>query len=205
MAEPSDCGGVGSGRGGEGRGAWRYFGPKCDERRRRLWAASEAKTHGSGGVALLARMTGLAVETIRRGLVELESGARLERGAVRRAGGGRRAVVDSDPEVIRDLDGLVDPVTRGGPESPLRWISKSLGKLREALVGMGHEISEWTLRTLLEGQGFRLQANQKTREGCQHPDRDAQFEQINETVKRVLAHVQPAISIDRKKKELVGD
>ena len=115
---------------------WRLFGPECDERRRRLWAASEAKTHGPGGVALVAAVTELSEETVRRGLVELESGERLERGQVRRSGGGRRPVVEVDRDVVRDLDRLIDPVTRGDPESPLRWTSKSLGKLREALVGM---------------------------------------------------------------------
>ena len=184
---------------------WRLFGPECDERRRRLWAASEAKTHGPGGVSLVARVTGLAEETIRRGVEELELGERLERGQVRRAGGGRRPVVEADPSVVGDLDRLIEPATRGDPESPLRWTSKSLGKLREALVAMGHEISERTLGKLLKGQGFRLQSNQKTREGAQHPDRDAQFEHINETVKAALAARQPVISIDSKKKELVGD
>jgi len=184
---------------------WRLFGPECDERRRRLWAASEAKTQGPGGVALLARVTGLSEETVRRGLAELESGERLERGQVRRSGGGRRPVVETDPSVLEDLDRLIDPATRGDPESPLRWTSKSLGKLRAALVGMGHEISERTLGKLLKAQGFRLQANQKTREGSQHPDRDAQFEHINETVKTALAAGQPVISIDCKNKQLVGD
>ncbi len=165
---------------------WRLFGPECDERRRRLWAASEAKTHGPGGVGLLAGMTGLSEETVRRGIAELESGERLERGQVRRSGGGRRPLVEADPSVVKDLDRLIDPVTRGDPCSPLRWTSKSLGKLREALVEMGHEISERTLGKLLKAQGFRLQANQKTREGSQHPDRDAQFEHITETVKAAL-------------------
>ena len=172
---------------------WRLFGPECDERRRRLWAASEAKTHGPGGVALLARVTGLSEETVRRGLAEVESGERVERGQVRRSGGGRQPVVETDPLVVEDLDRLIDPATRGDPESPLRWTSKSLGKLRAALVGMGHEISERTLGKLLKAQGFRLQANQKTREGSQHPDRDAQFEHINETVKTALAEGQPVI------------
>ncbi len=184
---------------------WRLFGPECDERRRRLWAASEARTHGPGGVALLARVTGLAEETVRRGLGELESGDRLERGQVRRPGGGRRPVVEQDPSVVEDLDRLIDPATRGDPESPLRWTSKSLGKLRGALIEMGHEISERTLGKLLRSQGFRLQANQKTREGSEHPDRDRQFEHINETVKTALADGQPTVSIDCKKKELVGD
>jgi hypothetical protein len=175
---------------------WRLFGPECDQRRRRLWAASEAKAHGSGGVALVAGVTGLAEETVRGGLAELDSGERLERGCVRRAGGGRRSLVEVDPEVVKDLDRLIDPATRGDPESPLRWTSKSLAKLRGALVGMGHEISERTLGKLLKAQGFRLQANQKTREGSQHRDRDRQFAYINETVGTALAAGQPAISID---------
>jgi Rhodopirellula transposase DDE domain len=184
---------------------WRLFGPECDERRRRMWAASEAKAYGPGGVALVAGMTGLAEETVRRGIEELESGQRVERGRVRHPGGGRRPVVELDPVVVEDLDRLIDPATRGDPESPLRWTSKSLGKLREALVAMGHEISERTLGKLLKAQGFRLQSNQKTREGSQHPDRDAQFEHINQTVTAALAAGQPVISIDSKKKELVGD
>jgi len=184
---------------------WRLFGPECDERRRRLGAASEAKAHGPGGVALLARVTELSEETVRRGVAEFEAGERPEPGQVRRSGGGRRPVVEVDPTVVADLDRLIDPATRGDPESPLRWTSKSLGKLRAALVGMGHEISERTLGKLLKSQGFGLQANQKTREGSQHPDRDAQFQHINESVKAALADGQPVISIDCKKKELVGD
>jgi len=184
---------------------WQSFGSECDERRRRLWAASEAKAHGPGGAALAARVTGLSEETVRRGLAELESGERLERGQVRRSGGGRRSVIEADPSVVEDLDRLIDPATRGDPESPLRWTSKSLGKLRWALVELGHELSERTLGKLLKSEGFRLQANQKTREGSQHPDRDAQFVHINETVKAALAEGQPTLSIDCKKKELVGD
>jgi hypothetical protein len=184
---------------------WRLFGPECDERRRRLWAAAEATAHGADGAGLVARATGVSVDTIRRGQAELEAGDRLEPGQVRHAGGGRRAVVDEDPEVLKDLERLIDPVTRGDPESPLRWTSKSAAKLCGALIGMGHEISESTLGKLLKGLGFRLQANQKTREGADHPDRDQQFHHINDTVAAALAASQPAISIDAKKKELIGD
>ena len=184
---------------------WRLFGAECDERRRRLWAASEAKVYGPGGAQLVARAMGISEDTIRRGIQELESEERLEAGRVRRAGGGRRAVLEADPTVVEDLERLIDPATRGDPESPLRWTSKSLGKLRAGLVGMGHEISESTLGKLLKGRGYRLQANAKVREGNQHPDRDAQFEHINATVKAALAANQPVISIDCKKKELVGD
>ena len=184
---------------------WRLFGPECDERRRRMWAASEARVHGSSGVSLVARATGISEDTIRRGLDELESGEPLAAGRVRRPGGGRRAVVESDPEVVDDLERLVDPATRGDPESPLKWTSKSLPKLRGALIEMGHEISESTLGKLLKGRGYRLQANAKVREGKQHPDRDAQFAHINETVKAALVAGAPVISVDTKKKELVGD
>jgi hypothetical protein len=116
---------------------WRLFGPECDERRRRVWAASEAKTHGPGGVALVAGVTGLAEETIRRGLGELEGGERLEGGEVRRAGGGRRPVVEVDPSVVKDLDRLIDPVTRGDPESPLWWTSNRTLVGGFTLVGVG--------------------------------------------------------------------
>lgn len=124
---------------------WRLFGPECDERRRRLWAVSEANAHGPGGMALLARVRGLSEETVRRGIAELEVRERLEPGQVRRSGGGWRQVVEVDPSVVGDLDRLIEPATRGDPESPLRWTSKSLGKLRDALVGMGHEISGRTI------------------------------------------------------------
>jgi hypothetical protein len=184
---------------------WRLFAPECDERRRRLWAATEARTHGSGGIALVARATGIAQETIRRGLAELDSDERLEPGRVRRPGGGRRPITETDPDVVEDLERLVDPATRGDPDSPLRWTSKSLPRLRRALVGIGHQISADTVAALLKMRGYRLQANRKTREGAQHPDRDAQFEHINEAVRAALAAGQPVISVDTKKKELVGD
>ena len=184
---------------------WRLFGPECDERRRRLWAAAEARSHGPGGVALVARVTEIGESTIRRGISELEAGQRVEPGRVRQPGGGRKPIVATDPGVVEDLERLVDPVTRGDPDSPLRWTSKSLPKLRGALVRMGHEISQDTVGVLLKMLGYRLQANRKTREGSQHADRDAQFEHINETVKAVLSAGQPVISVDTKKKELVGD
>jgi hypothetical protein len=184
---------------------WRLFAPECDERRRRLWAAAEARTHGFGGVALVARATGIAQETIRRGLAELDADERLEPGRVRRPGGGRKPIKETDPGVVEDLERLVDPATRGDPDSPLRWTSKSLPKLAGALVGMGHQISADTVGALLRLLGYRLQANRKTRAGSQHPDRDAQFEHINRTVEAALAAGQPVISVDTKKKELVGD
>jgi hypothetical protein len=184
---------------------WRLFWPECDERRRRLWAAAEARSHGAGGAALVARVTGIGESTIRRGISELEAGAGVESGRVRQPGGGRRPIAETDPGVVEDLERLLDPATRGDPESPLRWTSKSLPKLRGALVRLGHEISAESVGALLKTLGYRLQANRKTREGSQHPDRDAQFEHINETVEAALLAGQPVISVDTKKKELVGD
>jgi len=176
-----------------------------DERGRRLWAAAEARSAGRGGIAAVVRATGVSESTVRRGIIELESGEVLESGRVRRAGAGRPLLEDSDPTLITDLERLVDPATRGDPESPLRWTSKSGAKLAAALQKMGHEIVDRTVLLRLKALGYRLQANQKTREGADHPDRDAQFQHINDTVAKAIAAHQPAISIDTKKKELIGD
>ena len=181
------------------------LGPELNERQRRLWAASEARACGRGGIAAVSRATGVSKDTVRRGMKELVSGVRLEPGRVRAPGAGRPALTASDPSLLGDLKRLVDPDTRGDPESPLRWSSKSLGKLAGALVAAGHEVSDRTVGKLLRGLGFRLHANQKTREGNDHPDRDAQFGHINETVRSALAAGEPTISIDAKKRELVGD
>jgi hypothetical protein len=181
------------------------LGPELNERQRRLWAASEARACGRGGIAAVARATGISKDTVGRGIAELAAGVRLEPGRVRRRGAGRRALTDSDPGLLGSLERLVDPDTRGDPESPLRWSSKSLGKLAGALVAAGHEVSDRSVGKLLKGLGFRLHANRKTREGKDHPDRDAQFRHINETVKTALAAGEPTISIDTKKRELVGD
>ncbi len=139
---------------------------------------------------------------MRRGIQELREGTRLEPGRVRSAGAGRPRLTESDPTLLEDLKRLVDPDTRGDPESPLRWCSKSLGKIAGALVAAGHQISDRSAGKLLRGQGFRLHANQKTREGKQHPDRDAQFRNINETTRAALAGGEPTISVDAKKREL---
>jgi hypothetical protein len=181
------------------------LGPELNERQRRLWAASEARSHGRGGIAAVSRATGISEDTVGRGIKELAAGVRLEPGQVRRRGAGRPALTVSDPTLLGDLERLVDPDTRGDPESPLRWCSKSLGKLAGSLAGVGHEVSDRTVGKLLRGLGFRLHANQKTREGKDHPDRDAQFRHINETVKTALAAGEPTISVDTKKRELVGD
>ncbi|MCA1679089.1 MAG: ISAzo13 family transposase [Actinobacteria bacterium] len=183
---------------------WRLFGPECDERRRRLWAAAEARSHGPSGVAMVAAATGISPATVYRGLEELEGDERLPAGQVRRSGGGRRLLTEQDPTLEDDLQQLVDPATRGDPESLLRWTSKSLAHLAGALGDLGHQVSDQTVGKLLRGLGFRLQANRKTREGADHPDRDQQFEHIDQTARAAIAAGQPVISVDTKKKELVG-
>src|SRR5208283_1078229 len=134
--------------------------------------------------------------TVRRGIAELRVGTRLDPGRVRRVGAGRPRLTESDPELLGALKALVDPDTRGDPQSPLRWCSKSLAKIAGALVAGGHQISEGSAGKLLRGLGFRLHANQKTREGKDHPDRDAQFRHINMTAKTALAAGEPVISVD---------
>lgn len=140
-----------------------------------------------------------------RGLADLDSGEVLEPGRVRRPGAGTKPITETDPEIVGDLERLVDPVTRGDPESPLRWTSKSGAKLAGALREMGHDVVDRTVLRLLKARGYSLQANKKTREGASHPDRDAQFAHINETVAEAVAAEQPVISVDTKKRELVGD
>ena len=176
-----------------------------DERRRRLWAAAEARSHGRGGVAAVARATGLNEETVRRGVRELESGEVLAAGRIRRVGAGKRPVTETHPGIETALEELVDPVTRGDPCSPLRWTSKSAVKLAAGLAERGFAVSDRTVLRILKRLGYSLQANQKTREGADHPDRDAQFQHINEIVSDAISRGEPAISIDTKKRELVGD
>ena len=184
---------------------YRALAGELDERRRRLWAAAEARSHGRGGIAAVARATGIAENTVRAGLRELECGHTLERGRVRRRGGGRRPLRVTDPTLIEDLERLVDPDSRGDPEQPLRWTAKSVRRLAAGLRELGHEVSHETVARLLRSLGYSLQANAKMREGASHPDRDAQFAHINTRVTAALAAGQPAISVDTKKKELVGD
>ena len=160
-----------------------------NERSRRRWAAAEARSAGRGGIAAVVRATGIAESTVRRGLEELGD-EELEAGRVRRRGAGRPSVLERDPELLeKDLDRLIDPVTRGDPESPLRWTSKSGAKLAQALREMGHDVVDRTVLRLLRAKGYSLQANAKTREGAQHPDRDAQLAHINQTV---AAAIRPA-------------
>jgi hypothetical protein len=176
-----------------------------DERTRRLVAASEALALGRGGISATARATGLARATIRRGIAEVQGAPAAAPGRIRRAGGGRKKTVDRAPTLQRDRDALVDPATRGDPEGPLRWTCKSVRKLAAELRAQGHRVSHQLVAELLQAAGYRLQANRKTREGGDHPDRDAQFAHIAATSADFLAHGDPVISVDAKKKELVGD
>jgi transposase len=180
--------------------------PHLDERRRRLFVAAEAHRIGYGGIASVARATGVAVSTIGRGLKELATTApEIAVSRVRRDGGGRKPLTEKDPTLVRDLLDLVLPDERGDPESPLRWTCKSLRNLQAELQELGHKVSFRTVGKLLKELGFSLQANSKTREGADHEDRDAQFAHINQKVSAALAENQPVISVDAKKKELVGD
>ncbi|MEO8969312.1 MAG: ISAzo13 family transposase [Solirubrobacteraceae bacterium] len=183
---------------------FRLLGPQLNERQRRAFAASEARTFGRGGIAAAARACGLAENTVRKGLREL-SEEPLEAGRVRKAGAGRPAVEDSNPALLDALRGLVASDTRGDPERVLLWTSKSSRNLAAQLTEQGHPVGFRTVPKLLRKLGFSLQSARKTLEGKQHPDRDAQFEHINDTVSAAIAAGQPAISIDTKKKELVGE
>lgn len=176
-----------------------------DERGRRLWAATEAKAIGHGGIALVSRATGVSYSTITRGLKELESGPPPQPGRVRRPGGGRKKTLAKDPTLVADLDGLVEPSASGDPQSPLRWTSKSVRTLARELRALGHDVSHQLVLELLYASGYSLQANRKSREGSNPPDRDAQFRYIQHKVRRFQATGQPVISVDTKKKELVGD
>ena len=175
-----------------------------DERQRRLWAASEALSHGRGGIAAVARVTGLSPSTVREGIKDLRSDDEWQVGAQRRAGAGRPGLI-GDEALIEDLEGLLESATRGDPESALKWTNKSAATLARELQALGHEIVDRSVLRLADRLGFTMQANRKTREGAEHPDRDAQFRYIDEVVKAALAAKQPVISVDTKKKKLVGN
>jgi len=175
------------------------------ERSRRLWAATEALALGRGGIALVERATGVSRSTISRGIRELESDETLEPGRTRRSGGGRKRTAEKDGKLLVDLEALVEPTASGDPMSPLRWTSKSVRHLSEELQAMGHDVSHRLVADLLHECGYSLQANRKTREGSRHPDRDAQFRYINDRVRRFQKRRQPVVSVDTKKKELVGN
>jgi transposase len=181
-----------------------------DERLRRLVAAAEAKVAGYGGVSLVARATGVSRRAIAVGMKELEAPTQLatsgdQPGRVRKIGGGRKKVTVRDSTLLKDLESLIEPLTRGDPESSLRWTCKSLRKLASELVNQGHEVSHRVVGELLEELGYSLQANRKTQEGSTNPDRNAQFEFINRRTREELALGNPVISVDTKKKELVGN
>lgn len=178
--------------------------PHLDERARRLFAASEARDLGHGGVSLVSRACGLSRVTIAKGLRELDE-APLPAGRVRRPGAGRPRSEVSDPHLVESLDALVEPTSRGDPESPLRWTSKSTRALAGELTAAGHPISHETVAQLLRHLEYSLQGTRKTEEGEQHPDRDAQFRFIQDAVRKALAAKRPVISVDTKKKELMGN
>ena len=174
------------------------------ERSRRLWAATEARALGYGGIAAVARATGLSPTTISRGLAELDADAPLAGDRVRKLGGGRKRATTHHPTLLRDLEALVEPTAPGDPDSPLRWTCLSTRTLAIALEALGHAVSHTVVAELLHGLGYSLQGNVKTREGRQHPDRNAQFRYIARRVRAAQRRQQPTISVDTKKKELVG-
>jgi len=179
-----------------------------DERTRRLWAAAESAAHGRGGISLVARASGVSRRAIAVGLVELQSKpdrSQRTRRPIRQKGGGRKKASVKDPDLLLDLEKLLEPVTRGDPQSALRWTCKSVRNLAEELRAQGHKVSHMLVAELLHEQKYSLQANRKTKEGSAHPDRNAQFEHINAKATEFLNSGQPAISVDTKKKEQVGD
>ena len=179
--------------------------PLVDERARRLLVAAESAALGPRGVSAVARATGVSRRVIRQGMAELKQPSQVEPGRVRRAGGARKKASDLDPSFRTDLEKLLESTTRGDPEAPLRWTCKSVRNLTAELNRGHHAVSHQVVADLLHEMGYSLQANRKTTEGASHPDRDAQFEHLNGKVKWSLSRKQPVISVDTKKKELVGD
>jgi Rhodopirellula transposase DDE domain len=188
---------------------YRQLRSALDERSRRLWAATEAVELGRGGVSALAAATGLSRTTIRAGVVEIEAmpagGIDAGPSRIRRPGGGRKPLTRTDAQLSPALEALIEPTERGEPDSPLRWTIRSTRVLAKALTEQGHAISHTAVAALLDAAGFSLQGNRKTREGAGHPDRNAQFEYLNRQVKKFQRRGQPTISVDTKKKELIGD
>ena len=190
------------------RRKFRLVAVELDERRRRQWAAAEARDVGWSGISLVARATGLSRPTIMVGLTELELSAKsrvVAAARVRSLGGGRRTLTQTDPGLLKALERLIDSATRGDPMSPLRWTCKSTAKLAEELTRQNHPVSDRTVAMLLKQSGYSLQGNRKSREGSSHPDRNAQFEYINRQVRAFQKRQQPVVSVDTKKKELVGE
>jgi len=179
--------------------------PLLDERSRRLLVAAESQVIGHSGTTVVSKLTGVSRRVIRRGMAELKEPVVLPTGRVRRPGGGRKKAIDQDPALLRDLQELLESTTRGDPEAPLRWTCRSVRNLTAELQQRRHSVSHQVVADLLHELGYSLQANRKTREGASHPDRHAQFEHLNSKVKRYLGSKDPVISVDTKKKELVGD
>jgi len=181
--------------------------PIFDERSRRLWAAAEAKALGRGGISLVSKATGISRTTIHQGIKELSqpSPLKTESSRIRSKGGGRKPIASANPDILAALESLVEPSARGDPESPLRWTCKSTRNLADAMQKKGYKIGRQKISELLSDLDYSLQANRKVREGSHHPDRDAQFQYINEKVKSFQKANQPVISVDTKKKELIGD
>jgi len=179
--------------------------PVMDERMRRHWAAAEAVALGWGGITAVSRATGIAINTIRTGIAELESGDNASSYYIRKPGAGRKRLTEYDPGLLADLEHIVDPATRGDPMAPLRWTCKSTRQLAKALNDRGHAVSHQTVAQLLDDLEYSLQGNRKAREMTSHPDRNAQFEHICRQVQAFQRRRQPVISVDTKKKELVGD
>ena len=193
---------------GEIKKRFSELGTWLDERTRRLWAAAESVAHGRGGISLVSRASGVSRRAIAVGLSELRNKAERVAGPrqpIRKKGGGRKKASIKDPDLLRDLEKLLEPVTRGDPQSPLRWTSKSVRNLADELRTQGHKVSHVLVAELLHEQKYSLQANRKTKEGSSHPDRNAQFEHINTKTTEFLKSGQPTISVDTKKKEQVGD
>jgi len=186
------------------REKYQMLAPELNERTLRLFAAAEAKCLGRGGISLVARAIEVSRDRISRGLQDLETEKKLESDRIRRPGGGRKKQVEENPALRKDLEQLISPYTRGDPESPLRWTCKSVRKLAGELNRKGHQVSHSSVASLLRDMNYRLQANRKTMEGKQHPDRDAQFNYINQKARGQQRRGQPVISVDTKKKERVG-
>ena len=187
------------------RAEYLVLSPDFNERARRLWAGFQARKLGYGGQAIVHRATGLSYPTIRKGIEEITSGKEINRERLRQPGSGRKSIVDKQPGLVQALQDLVESTTRGHPESRLRWTCKSVRNLQEALIHQGYNLSHQTVSVLLAQLGYSLQANRKTKEGSTHPDRDAQFGFINDKVKDFQRSKQPVISVDTKKKELIGE
>src|SRR3982751_1682977 len=176
-----------------------------DERSRRLWAATEARALGRGGIALICRVTGMSNNTVYQGLKDLQTQSASPKIHIRRKGGGRKSLTIKEPGLLIELERLVEPLSRGDPESPLRWTSKSTYKLSKELKNKNLSISHLQVGKLLNKLGYSLQSNRKIKEGSQNPDRNAQFEHINQQAKDFILANNPVISVDTKKKELIGE